>query len=238
MIKALIFDVDGTLAETEEGHHRAFNAAFAEADLDWAWNVDLYRELYRVTGGKERMRRYADRLGLSVAELSDADIARLHVRKNAHYAEIVRAGQCPLRPGVERLIRTSRESGLRLAVCTTTSRVNIVELLQATLPPEGLGLFEAVVSGEDVPLKKPAPDAYLRVLEILALRPDQCLAFEDSRNGLLSAAAAGLATIVTPSLYTKHETFERAALVLPDLSDFDLAAWSFASDAAPAASRR
>ena len=100
VIKALIFDVDGTLAETEEGHRRAFNAAFAEAGLDWAWNVDLYRELYRVTGGKERIRSYADRLGLSVAELSDADIARLHGRKNAHYAEIVRAGQCPLRPGV------------------------------------------------------------------------------------------------------------------------------------------
>ena len=230
MIKALIFDVDGTLAETEEGHRRAFNAAFAEAGLNWAWNVDLYRELYRVTGGKERIRSYADRLGLSVAELSDADIARLHGRKNAHYAEIVRAGQCPLRPGVERLIRTSRESGLSLAVCTTTSRVNIVELVQATLPPEGLGLFEAVVSGEDVPLKKPAPDAYLRVLEMLALRPDECVAFEDSQNGLLSATAAGLPTIVTPSLYTRHETFEGAAMVLPDLSAFDLTASCFVTE--------
>jgi HAD superfamily hydrolase (TIGR01509 family) len=230
MIKALIFDVDGTLAKTEEGHRRAFNAAFAEAGLDWAWNVDLYRELYRVTGGKERMRRYADGLGLSVAELSDADIGRLHGRKNAHYAEIVRSGQCPLRPGVEHLIRTSRESGLRLAVCTTTSRVNIVELVQVTLTPEGLGLFEAIVSGEDVPLKKPAPDAYLRVLEMLALRPDQCLAFEDSQNGLLSATAAGLPTIVTPSLYTRHETFEGAAMVLSDLSAFDLTASCFVTE--------
>jgi HAD superfamily hydrolase (TIGR01509 family) len=224
VIKALIFDVDGTLAETEEGHRRAFNAAFAEAGLDWAWNVDLYRELYRVTGGKERMRRYADMRGVSAAELSDADIAKLHARKNAHYAEIVRSGECPLRPGVERLIRTSRARGLRLAICTTTSRVNIVELIQATMRPERLGMFEAVISGEDVPLKKPAPHAYLRVLEMLALRPDQCLAFEDSRNGLVSATAAGLPTIVTPSLYTRHETFEGAAMILSDLSAFDLAA--------------
>ncbi|HKN30603.1 MAG TPA: HAD-IA family hydrolase [Roseiarcus sp.] len=234
MIRALIFDVDGTLAETEEGHRRAFNAAFAEAGLAWAWDVNLYRELYRVTGGKERMRRYADMRGVSAAEFSDADIAKLHGRKNAHYAELVRAGECPLRPGVERLVRTSRARGLRLAISTTTSRVNIVELVEATLRPNGLALFEVVVSGEDVAAKKPAPDAYLRVLEALALRPDECLAFEDSHNGLLSARAAGLATIVTPSLYTRHETFAGAAVVLPDLTDFDLAASGFASEAASA----
>ncbi len=178
MIKALIFDVDGTLAETEEGHRKAFNAAFAEAGLDWVWDVDLYRDLHRVTGGKERMRHYAERRSVSAAELSDADIARLHLRKNAHYAELVRAGQCPLRPGVERLIRTSHARGLRLAICTTTSRVNIVELIEATLGADGFGLFEVVVSGEDVPAKKPAPDAFLGVIEALGLSPDECLAFE------------------------------------------------------------
>ena len=234
MIRALIFDVDGTLAETEEGHRRAFNAAFAEARLDWVWDVDLYRDLYRVTGGKERMRRYADMRGVSAAELSDGGIAKLHERKNAHYAELVRAGQCPLRPGVEGLIRTSRARGLRLAISTTTSRVNVVELVEATLRPDGLALFEAVVSGEDVAAKKPAPDAYLRVLGALALRPDECLAFEDSHNGLRSAIAAGLTTIVTPSLYTRHETFQGAAMVLPDLSDFDFAASGFVSEAASA----
>jgi HAD superfamily hydrolase (TIGR01509 family) len=235
MIKALIFDVDGTLAETEEGHRRAFNAAFAEAGLDWAWDVDLYRELYRVTGGKERMRRYAEMRGISLEEISEEDIARLHVRKNAHYAELVRAGHCPLRPGVERLIRTSRARGLRLAVCTTTSRVNIAELVEATLRPEGLGMFEVVVAGEDVQAKKPAPDAYLRVLEALALRPDECLAIEDSHNGLLAAKAAGLATVVTPSLYTRHETFDGAATVLPDLSGFELLAAGFGTGKPPGA---
>ena len=233
MIRALIFDVDGTLAETEEGHRAAFNAAFAETGLDWAWDVDLYRELYRVTGGKERMRRYAEVQGVSPAELSDADIAKLHERKNAHYAAIVRAGGCPLRPGVERLIRGSRDRGLRLAICTTTSRVNIVGLVEATLPPEGLALFEAVVSGDDAPIKKPAPDAYLRVLEALALPPEECLAFEDSLNGLLAARAAGVATIVTPSLYTSHETFTSAAMILPDLRRFELPVEGFAAEKAP-----
>ena len=234
MIKALIFDIDGTLAETEEGHRAAFNAAFAEAGLDWTWDVDLYRELYRITGGKERMHRYAEMRGVSSAELSDADIARLHARKNAHYAEIVQAGLCPLRPGVERLIRKARARGLRLAVCSTTSRINIDALVEATLRPEGLSLFDSVVSGEDAPIKKPAPDAYLLALEQLALRPEDCLAFEDSRNGLISARAAGLAAVVTPSLYTSHETFDGAAIVLPDLSGFELTADGFAAEPTPA----
>ena len=226
MIKALVFDVDGTLAETEEGHRQAFNAAFAEAGLDWVWDVDLYRDLHRVTGGKVRM-RHADRRGAPAAELSDADIARLHQRKNASYAELVRAGDCPLRPGVERLILTSRARGLRLAICTTTSRVNIVELVEATLGAEGL----VIASGEDVRRKKPAPDAYLRVLEALGLRNDECLAFEDSRNGLLAARAAELEAVVTPSLYTSHESFDGAAVVLPDLSGFELATKGFAAPA-------
>ena len=222
MIDALIFDVDGTLAETEECHRRAFNGAFAEASLDWFWGVELYRDLHRVTGGKERMRHYADRRGCAPSEFRDDDIERIHARKNVRYAEMVQAGGCPLRPGVERLIQTSRAQGLRLAICTTTSRVNIDELVAATLGAEGLRLFEAIVSGEDVREKKPAPDAYLRVVEALGLHPRSCLAFEDSRNGLLAARAAGLDVIVTPSLYTSHEAFDGATLVLPDLSGFDL----------------
>ena len=223
MIKALLFDVDGTLAETEEGHREAFNSAFAEAGLDWVWDVDLYRDLHRVTGGKERMRHYADRLGVSRDVLPDVAIAKLHRLKNERYAERVLAGQCPLRPGVERLIRASRSLGMRLAICTTTSRVNVDALVGATLGADGLDLFEVIVAGEDAPVKKPAPDAYLLVLEALRLRPEECLAFEDSRNGLLAARAAEIATVVTPSLYTAHETFDGAALVLRDLGDFDLA---------------
>ena len=222
MVKALIFDVDGTLAETEESHREAFNSAFAEAGLDWVWDVDLYRDLHRVTGGKERMRHYADRRGVSIAELSDADIAKLHRRKNERYSERVRDGRCPLRPGVERLIGAARAQGVRLAICTTTSRVNVNELIGATLGVGGFERFEVIVAGEDAPAKKPAPDAYLLALRALQLRPDECVAFEDSRNGLLSARAAKIATVVTPSVYTAHETFDGAALLLPDLEGFDL----------------
>jgi HAD superfamily hydrolase (TIGR01509 family) len=230
-IRALIFDVDGTLAETENIHRAAFNTAFARSGLNWSWSVDLYRELLRVTGGKERIRRYANMRGLSSTEISDDIIAHIHALKNARYAEIVRQGDCAPRPGVERLIRTSHARGLRLAICTTTSRANVYALIAATLGADGQGLFRTIAAGEDVRQKKPAPDAYLRAVEELDVEACYCLAFEDSRNGLRAALAANVKTIVTLSLYTAHKSFEGAARVLPDLSQFDLVV--FTSEALP-----
>ncbi|MDK9694794.1 MAG: HAD-IA family hydrolase [Siculibacillus sp.] len=223
VVRALIFDVDGTLAETEEIHRAAFERAFAEDGLPWRWDVDLYRELLRVTGGKERIRHHLAMEGVGPA-LDEARIARLHARKNEIYGEIVRSGGCALRPGVADLVRAAREAGLRLAISTTTSRPNVDALLAATFAGEE-GLFDPIVAGEDVAAKKPAPDAYLLAIEKLGLPAEACLVFEDSRNGLTAARAAGLATIVTPSLYTAHESFEGAAAILPDLTAFDLAAW-------------
>jgi len=217
-IRALIFDVDGTLAETEEIHRAAFNQVFAAHGLDWHWDVDLYRDLLKTTGGKERMRAYA---GMTGAALDEAQVQRMHLAKNAHYADLTRDGAAALRPGVENLIRRGAAAGLKLAICTTTSRANIAALLSATLGADVLGLFASVVAGEDVAAKKPAPDAYLLVLQHLAMPASACLAFEDSRNGLAAARAAGIATIVTPGIYTAHESFEGAAVVLPSLEGFD-----------------
>ena|SRR5487761_2210221 len=217
-VRALIFDVDGTLAETEEVHRAAFNRVFDEEGLPWRWDIDLYRDLLRTTGGKERMRLYAGMIG---GALSEDQLARMHLRKNEHYGTMVRSGETSLRPGVETLIRSARAAGLALAICTTTSRANIEALIGATLGEGGLSIFKSIVAGEDVAVKKPAPDAYLAALAELGLAPQDCLAFEDSRNGLAAARAAGVPTIVTPGLYTTHENFEGAAAILPHLEGFD-----------------
>lgn len=224
-LSALLFDVDGTLAETEEIHRLAFLDAFAEEGLDWDWNVDLYRALLKTTGGKERIRRFLDETGVDRAAFPDHRVARLHARKTEFYGRRIAAGRVSLRPGVERLLREARDRGLRLAIVTTTARPNVAALLEATLPGEGAGLFETMVCGDEVAAKKPAPDAYREALARLALPPAAGLAFEDSMNGLAAARAAGLATIVTPGVYTAHETFADAAEILPDLAAFDLAAW-------------
>ncbi len=224
-LRALIFDVDGTLAETEEIHRAAFNRAFAEDALPWHWDVDHYRELLRVTGGKERLRHHAALIGLAPDALDEARIGRLHARKNAIYGELVRGGACELRPGVETLIRDATARGLRLAIATTTSRANVEALLAATFAGDGETLFETLVCGEDVAAKKPDPEAYVVALDRLGLAPADCLALEDSSNGLSAARGAGLRTIVTPGLYTAHERFEGAAEVRSDLTGFDLDAW-------------
>lgn len=221
-IAALIFDVDGTLAETEEIHRIAFEHAFADAGLPWRWDVVLYRRLLKVTGGKERIRHWLALMGPEAPALTDEAVAALHAAKNAHYGAYVRSGACPLRPGVARLVHEARARGLRLAIVTTTSRANVEALLPATFGPDGPALFDVAICGEDVVAKKPAPDAYHLAIERLGLDATACLVFEDSANGLAAARAAGLRTIVTPSLYTSDEIFDGAEAVLDDLDGFDL----------------
>ena len=224
MDRAIIFDVDGTLAETEETHRRAFNRAFRGAGLSWSWDQDLYRKLLAVTGGKERIRHFVEDYGAEGAPESGLDefIRALHASKTAAYTGMVRGGELTLRPGVEQLIAAARGQGYRLAIATTTTPANIGALLGATLGDDWESLFEAVCAGDSVPNKKPAPDVYLRALEKLDLPAANCIAIEDSRNGLLSAHRAGIRTIVTPGIYTRGERFDEAVLVIDDLTSIDL----------------
>jgi HAD superfamily hydrolase (TIGR01509 family) len=211
-LKALIFDVDGTLAETEELHRAAFNQAFSEAGIDWHWTQDDYAILLKVTGGKERILAHAKTIGTH-----NIDPAPLHLRKTALYNAHLRAGALPLRPGVERLIRSARVAGLKLAIATTTSRENIHTLLDVSFGHEARSWFSAICTGEDVTLKKPDPEVYQLALERLGLHASACLAFEDTRNGILAARGAGLDVVVTPSRYSANENFSGALAVIPTL---------------------
>lgn len=216
MLKALIFDVDGTLAETEELHRRAFNETFEKAGLGWHWSQTDYHRLLKTTGGKERIARYMEEIDLPLGQV---DIAALHRDKTARYTALMAEGGLDLRPGVRDLLTRARRAGMTLAIATTTSRPNVDALFAATLGVTPDSIFAAVACGDQVPAKKPAPDVYQLALRRLGLSADQCLAFEDSRNGLMSARAAGIECLVTPSIYTADESFPEAWKVLPDLSD-------------------
>lgn len=219
-LAALIFDVDGTLAETEEAHRQAFNDAFEAAGWGWHWSRDDYRILLRTTGGKERMIRHRDDIGARAP--SDAEIATLHKDKTARYGEIIASGALPLRPGVARVVDEARAAGLRLAVATTTNRPNVEALSLAAWGRPAGEVFDVIAAGDEVSAKKPAPDVFELALERLGLAGEVCLAFEDSRNGLRSAMGAGIATIVTPSAYTEGEDFTGAAQVVADLGEWRL----------------
>jgi HAD superfamily hydrolase (TIGR01509 family) len=226
-IAAVIFDVDGTLSETEETHRKAFNRAFELAGLSWHWDQDLYRELLSVTGGKERIRHFLEHHEADGAPVDNLDdfIRVLHADKTKAYTQMVIGGEVELRPGIRKLIADAKKLGYRLAIATTTTPANIDALLTATFGDEGHDLFEVICAGDSVPNKKPAPDVYLLALEKLGLPAEQCLAIEDSRNGLLSSYRAGIPTIVTPGIYTHDQDFAEAVLVVDYLEEFELGAF-------------
>jgi len=220
-LQALIFDVDGTLADTEELHRQAFNEAFEQDGLDWHWSATLYTELLAISGGQERLRAFRQRVQPGLRALDalalDASIARLHELKTAAYARRVNAGELQLRPGVQALIEAAPAAGLALAIATTTSPVNIAALLRRTLGPDWALRFAVIEDASTAALKKPHPQVYRQTLARLGLPARACLAFEDSANGLAAAGGAGLATVITPTAFTARHDFGGALRVLESL---------------------
>jgi 2-phosphoglycolate phosphatase len=219
-LEALIFDVDGTLADTEEAHRQAFNQAFCACGLDWSWTPERYGELLRVSGGKERIGSYLETLSLETQERTRLQqlIPAIHAAKTRYYKLRVRLGRVRPRAGVSRLLSEARAAGVRLAIASTTSPENVEALLLASFGPEALSWFEAIVTGDVVARKKPAPDVYLQALAALELHAGQAMALEDSAIGVQSAKGAGLFALATPSPWTRNEDFSGADLVLPSLA--------------------
>lgn len=220
-LRALVFDVDGTLADTEECHRRAFNAAFAAGGLAWRWNRTTYRRLLRVAGGRQRMRAHAEQDDAAFASRADCDdvLRAVHRDKTRRYAALLRERPLPLRPGVARLFDEATAAGIALALATTTTTTNLDALLEPVLGSRWRNRFDAVVCGGDVARLKPAPDAYREALRRLDIEPAAALAFEDSANGIHSAQGAGLAVVATPTWYSRAARLPRALALLPHLGD-------------------
>jgi len=212
-MQALIFDVDGTLADTEDAHRAAFNDAFSEAGLTWHWDRTLYKELLAVTGGKQRIRYFLETHDPEFLRRDDIEtlIPALHKSKTGFFVSRLQQGQVPLRSGIENLIRAARDRNLTIAIATTTTPVNVTALLTANLGADSIGWFACIGDGGKVPVLKPEPDIYTYVLKELGLAPGDALALEDSRNGLVACVRAGVPCLVVTNAYTEGQDFTGAA---------------------------
>lgn len=220
-LKALIFDCDGVLVDTErDGHRVAFNRAFTEKGYDFQWDVPLYGELLKIAGGKERMRAYFEKNDWPNNESDkDALIKELHKLKTDLYMQIIESRQLPLRPGVKRLMDEAIEAGITLAVCSTSNERAVNLVVEKLLGAERKSKFSAILAGDVVSNKKPDPEIYNLAKDRLKLVPCDCVVIEDSRNGLLAAKGAGMKCIVTTNGYTSEEDFSEADMIVSELGD-------------------
>ena len=207
-LQALIFDVDGTLADTEAAHLAAFNRAFAEEGRDWRWSEEQYMQLLEISGGKERILHYWQQVQPDLVDIGAGvrdTVERIHELKTSFYEQTVQDGAVQLRPGVLALIESTHAAGVKLAIATTTSPINIATLLRKALGEDWAHYLAVVEDTSTAAHKKPHPQVYTQTLEKLGLPAAVCLAFEDSANGLHAAQAAGLAVIVTPHAFTDRK---------------------------------
>lgn len=208
--RAVVFDVDGTLVDSERhGHRVAFNLAFEQLGLPYRWGEDEYGDLLRVTGGRRRIEGYLASQGMGRERARLA--ATLHERKTAIMAGLIEDGRIAARPGVTRLLDELTEAGSALAVATTGSRSWVERVLTRSMP--GIA-FDVVVTGDDVEARKPDPEAFVKAVERLRLPAGDVVAVEDSAEGLEAAVDAGLRCAVVVNGYTEDHDLVRADLVL------------------------
>lgn len=221
-IKGLIFDVDGTLAETEELHRKAFNKVFEQEKINWYWDRSIYKELLKVAGGKERISFFQENYQSNELLLNKKDIINIHRKKTLFYQRCIKEGLIELRPGIREIITLAKNRGITLAVSTSTSFQNVDSLCRSCFNLDPREIFEFISTGDLVKRKKPNPELYELVLKNLKIKPRECFAIEDSRIGMLASKTAKIPTIVCPSFYSLDDDLKESDYVVKNFNHYNL----------------
>ncbi len=223
LLSAVLFDVDGTIAETEDLHRKSFNESFKEFNLDWFWDEAIYKELINVGDGSERIEYYIKRAWPEMMEYKNLTkyINSIHKVKNEIFEDHILESEISPRPGVARLINELKENNIRMAIVSSNSEANLLTLFKKGLNIDPNSTFDLIAHGECTKNKRPSPEIYEWILEKLRLPSQSCIAIEDSLRGLESAKNANIKVLVTPSTFTLDEDFSNAQLVVSNLGEKD-----------------
>ncbi len=223
---ALFFGGIGTILETSELQRKAFNAAFAEAGLDWHWDTEDYAAMLAKPGGTGRVADYA-----RLAGAPGIDAVALHARKTALFHGALREGKLSARPGVTRLVAECADQNVLLGFVSTTDRDTLAAILEAA----GIdaAAFNLITHRGDVDSSKPSGEVYRYALDKLQVAAERAVAIEDSQSGLQAALEAGLRCIVTPGEKTRNQDYSGAEAVLASLGDAGRPAEILAGAAVP-----
>jgi len=223
LLSAVLFDVDGTISETEDFHRKSFNEAFKEFNLDWFWDEAIYKELINIGDGKERIEYYIKRAWPEMLEYKNLTkyINSIHKVKNEIFKDFIMDCDIKFRPGVVRLINELRENNVRIAIVSSTTQDDLFTLFKNGLNMDPNTTFDLIAHGDCTEKKRPSPEIYEWILEKLRIAPQSCVAIEDSLRGLRSAVNANINVLVTPSIYTKNEDFKEANIVVSSLGEYD-----------------
>jgi HAD superfamily hydrolase (TIGR01509 family) len=221
-IKAVFFDQDGVIIDTEkDGHRVSFNMTFKEFGFTDEWSVDYYHDLLQIAGGKERMKHHLQTRGFSKPvppQEVDELIKAMHKRKTALFVDLIETGKLPLRPGIHRFMKEAMEAGLKVGVCTTSNEQAAKAITEKILSDVK---FDIVLAGDVVRNKKPDPEIYNLALSRTGLKPDEVMVVEDSKNGVIAAKAAHTNVIVTTNSYTEKEDVGSGDIIVTCLGDPD-----------------
>jgi HAD superfamily hydrolase (TIGR01509 family) len=205
-MKALFFGSVGSVIETSELQHDAFNKAFVQHGLNWHWDLDEYRSMLKTSGGAKRVAAYAR------ARNETVDAVAVHATKSLIFVDDLASRDVQPLPDVIAILKAAGDAGLKTGFISTTDKTTI-DIIVAKVAAQGLQPFDIITHRGLGMAEKPAPDAYLFALKQAGVTAKNSLAIEDNIDGVAAAQTAGVRAFGLPGAYSEPGDLDGADAV-------------------------